>query len=75
MKIPSNYQKAVDWIDEQSVEPGTELDLGNGVFVNDLALCLRTNRERLLTCEGWLQMLSFLKIKMIKDKLNQNENN
>jgi hypothetical protein len=34
---------------------------------------LRTNKERLLTCEGYLQKLSFLKVKMIKDKLNQNE--
>jgi hypothetical protein len=71
MKIPSNYQNAIDWIDEQNVESGTNLDLGNGVFVNDLALCLRTNRQRLLSCEGYLQKLSFLKVKMIKDKLNQ----
>lgn len=71
MKIPSNYQKAIDWIYQQSVEPDTELDLGNGVFINDLALCLQTNRERLINCDGYLQMLSFLKVKMIKDKLNQ----
>jgi hypothetical protein len=71
MRIPSNYQKAVDWIDAQSVQPNTELDLGNGIIVNDLLLCLRTNRERLIHCEGRLQLLSFLKVKMIKDKLNQ----
>jgi hypothetical protein len=71
MSIASNYQKAVDWIDAQSVEPNTELDLGNGVFINDLAKSLQTNRERLLYCEGYLQLLSFLKVKMIKDKLNQ----
>jgi len=71
MKIPSNYQKAIDWIDAQKIEPGTELDLGYGVFINDLAKCLQTNKERLLTCEGYLQKLSFLKVKMIKDKLNQ----
>jgi hypothetical protein len=73
MRIPDNYQRAIDWIDAQSIEPNTELNLGNGVFINDLALCLRTNKERLLTCEGYLQKLSFLKVKMIKDKLNQNE--
>jgi hypothetical protein len=71
MKIPSNYQKAIDWIDAQKVEPNAELDLGNGLFINDLAKSLQTNRERLLTCEGYLQKLSFLKVKMIKDKLNQ----
>lgn len=71
MKIPSNYQKAIDWIDAQKVEHGTELDLGNGVFINDLTKCLQTNKERLLTCEGYLQKLSFLKVKMIKDKLNR----
>jgi hypothetical protein len=71
MRIPSNYQKAVDWIDAQSIEPNTELNLGNGIIVNDLLLCLRTNRERLIHCEGRLQLLSFLKVKMIKDKLNQ----
>jgi hypothetical protein len=73
MKIPSNYQRAIDWIDAQSIEPNTELDLGNGIIVNDLLLCLRTNRERLLYCEGYLQLLSFLKVKMIKDKLNQSK--
>jgi hypothetical protein len=73
MRIPSNYQKAVDWIDTQSVEPNTELDLGNRIFINDLLLCLRTNRERLIHCEGRLQLLSFLKVKMIKDKLNQSK--
>jgi hypothetical protein len=71
MELQSNYQKAVDWIDAQKVEPCTEIDLGNGVFINDLAKCLQTNKERLLTCEGYLQKLSFLKVKMIKDKLNQ----
>jgi hypothetical protein len=71
MRIPSNYQKAVDWIDAQSIESNTELNLGNGIIVNDLLLCLRTNRERLIHCEGRLQLLSFLKVKMIKDKLNQ----
>lgn len=71
MKIQSNYQNAIDWIDAQKIEPATELDLGYGVFINDLAKCLQTNKERLLTCEGYLQKLSFLKVKMIKDKLNQ----
>ena len=71
MELQSNYKKALDWIDSQKIEPGTELDLGYGVFINDLAKCLQTNKERLLTCEGYLQKLSFLKVKMIKDKLNQ----
>jgi len=71
MELQSNYKKAVDWIDAQKIEPNTEFDLGYGVFINDLAKCLQTNKERLLTCEGYLQKLSFLKVKMIKDKLNQ----
>jgi hypothetical protein len=71
MRIPDNYQKAIEWIDAQSIEPNAELDLGNGIIVNDLLLCLQTNRQRLIHCTGWLQMLSFLKVKMIKDKLNQ----
>jgi hypothetical protein len=73
MRIPDNYQRAIDWIDAQSIEPNTDLDLGNGIIVNDLLLCLRTNRERLIHCEGRLQLLSFLKVKMIKDKLNQSK--
>jgi hypothetical protein len=71
MRIPDNYQRAIDWIDAQSIEPNAELNLGNGIIVNDLLLCLRTNRERLIHCDGRLQLLSFLKVKMIKDKLNQ----
>lgn len=71
MRIPSNYQKAIEWIDAQSIEPNIELDLGNGIIINDLALCLRTNRERLIHCTGSLQLLSFLHVKQIKDKLNQ----
>jgi hypothetical protein len=73
MKIPSNYQNAIDWIDAQIIEPKTELDLGKGIFINDLAKSLQTNRERLIHCEGRLQLLSFLKVKMIKDKLNQSK--
>ena len=71
MKIPSNYQKALDWIDAMNIAPGTVLNLGDGVFINDLAKCLQTNKERLLTCDGYLQKISYLKVKMIKDKLNQ----
>lgn len=71
MELQSNYKKAVEWIEAQKIEPGTELDLGYGIFINDLFKCLQTNKERLLTCEGYLQKLSFLKVKMIKDKLNQ----
>ena len=71
MELQSNYKKAVEWIDAQKIEPDTELDLGNGIFINDLAKCLQTNKERLLTCDGYLQKISYLKVKMIKDKLNQ----
>ena len=71
MELQSNYKKALEWIDAQDIQVGIDLDLGNGVFINDLNKCLQTNKERLLNCEGYIQKLSYLKIKMIKDKLNQ----
>jgi len=68
--LPSNYQQAVSWIDEQLTKPNLyNLHISQGVIVNDLHKCLTTKRERLINLEGYNQKINFLQVKIIKDYL------
>ena len=69
--LPSNYQQALSWIDEQLAKPNQlDINLGGGIIVNDLHKCLDVKRERLLNLEGYNQKVVFLQTKIIKDYLN-----
>jgi len=66
--LPSNYQQALSWIDEQLAKPNQfNINLGEGVIVNDLHKCLDVKRERLLNLEAYNQKVVFLQTKIIKD--------
>lgn len=68
--LPSNYQQALSWIDEQLSKPNQfDINLGGGIIVNDLHKCLDVKRERLLNLEGYNQKVVFLQTKIIKDYL------
>jgi len=70
--LPSNYQQALSWIDEQLAKPNQfDINLGGGIIVNDLHKCLDVRRERLLNLEGYNQKVVFLQTKIIKDHLNE----
>jgi hypothetical protein len=66
--LPSNYQQALSWIDEQLAKPNEfDINLGGGIIVNNLHKCLDVKRERLLNLEGYNQKVVFLQTKIIKD--------
>lgn len=68
--LPSNYQQAVSWIDEQLTKPNQfNINLGGGIVILDLHKCLEVKKERLLHLEGYNQKLNFLQTKIIKDHI------
>jgi hypothetical protein len=67
-RLPSNYQQALYWLDEQLAKPNQfNINLGGGIIINDLHKCLEVKRERLLNLEGYNQKIVFLQTKLIKD--------
>lgn len=70
--LPSNYQAALSWLNEQLTKPNQfNINLGGGIIVNDLHKCLEVKRERLLNLDGYNQKIVFLQTKLIKDYLNE----
>ncbi len=71
-ELPSNYQQAVFWIDEQLAKPNQfNINLGGGIIVADLHKCLSVKKERLIHLSGYNQKIVFLQTKLIKDFLNE----
>lgn len=69
--LPSNYQQALYWLDEQLTMPNQyNINLGGGIIIDDLHKCLEVKRERLINLDGFNQKIVFLQTKMIKDYLN-----
>ena len=68
--LPSNYQQALSWLNEQLAKPNQfEINLGDGIIINDLHKCLDVKRERLINLEGYNQKIVFLQTKLIKDHI------
>jgi hypothetical protein len=68
--LPSNYQQALSWLDEQLTKPNQfDINLGGGIIINDLHKCLEVKRERLINLEGYNQKIVFLQTKLIKDHI------
>jgi hypothetical protein len=68
--LPSNYQQALSWLDEQLAKPNQfNINLGDGIIINDLHKCLEVKRERLLNLEGYNRKIVFLQTKLIKDHI------
>ena len=68
--LPSNYQAALSWLNEQLTKPNEfEINLGGGIIINDLHKCLEVKRERLLNLDGYNQKIIFLQTKLIKDHI------
>jgi len=71
-RLPSNYQQALSWINEQLSKPNQfNINLGGGIIISDLHKCLEVKRERLLNLDGYNQKIVFLQTKLIKDYLNE----
>ena len=70
--LPSNYQAALSWLNEQLTKPNQfNINLGGGIIINDLHKCLEVKRERLLHLTGYNQKIVFLQTKIIKDHINE----
>ena len=68
--LPSNYQQALYWLDEQLSKPNQfNINLGDGIIINDLHKCLEVKRERLINLEGYNRKIVFLQTKLIKDHI------
>ena len=66
--LPSNYQQALSWIDEQLAKPNQfNINLGGGIIILDLHKCLDVKRERLINLDGYNRKIVFLQTKIIKD--------
>lgn len=73
--LPSNYQQALSWLNEQLAKPNQfEINLGGGIIINDLHKCLEVKRERLINLEGYNRKIVFLQTKLIKDQINEGVN-
>jgi hypothetical protein len=69
--LTTNQTKAIDWIDAQLLKPSEQFMLKEGIYINDLHSCLRAQKERILFGINPLRRLAFLRVKEIKDYLNQ----
>ncbi len=71
-RLPSNYQNAIDWINQKLSEKNMHnIDMGNGEIILDLHKCLTIKKERMLNLSGYNQKIVFLQTKLIKDYLNE----
>lgn len=69
--LTTNQTRAIDWIDAQLLKPNDKFMLKEGIYVNDLHSCLKTQKERIIFGIDPLRKLAFLRVREIKDYLNQ----
>jgi hypothetical protein len=67
---PTRLQ-AIEWINKQLLEPTARFILKPGHHINDLNECLRTQKERILFGIDPLRRLAFLRVREIKNYLNE----
>ena len=69
--LTTNQTKAIEWIDAQLLKPNEQFMIKEGIYINDLHSCLRAQKERILFGIDPLRKLAFLRVREIKDYLNQ----
>ena len=67
--LTENQTKAIEWIDAQLLKPNEQFILKQGIHIDDLHLCLRAQKERIIFGIDPLRRLAFLRTKEIKDYL------
>lgn len=68
--LTTNQTKAVEWIDAQLLKPNDKFILKEGIHINDLHGCLKSQKERILFGIDPLRKLAFLRVREIKNYLN-----
>jgi hypothetical protein len=68
--LTENQTRAIEWIDTQLLKPNERFMLKEGIYINDLHSCLKSQKERILFGIDPLRRLAFLRVREIKDYLN-----
>jgi hypothetical protein len=69
--LTTNQTRAIEWIDAQLLKPNERFVLKEGIYINDLHGCLRTQKERIIFGIDTLRKLAFLRVREIKNYLNK----
>jgi hypothetical protein len=69
--LTTNQTKAVEWIEAQLLKPNDRFILKEGIYINDLHSCLKSQKERILFGIDPLRKLAFLRVREIKNYLNK----
>ena len=69
--LTTNQTRAIEWIDAQLLKPTERFMLKQGIYINDLHLCLKTQKERIVFGIDPLRKLAFLRVREIKNYLNK----
>jgi hypothetical protein len=68
--LTTNETKAIEWIDAQLLKPNERFMLKEGIYINDLHSCLKSQKERIVFGIDPLRRLAFLRVREIKNHLN-----
>ncbi len=68
--LTTNQTRAIEWIGAQLLKPNDRFILKEWIYINDLHSCLKTQKERILFGIDPLRKLAFLRVREIKDYLN-----
>ena len=69
-----NHTRAIEWIEAQLLKPNDRFILKEGIHINDLHSCLKSQKERILFGIDPLRKLAFLRVREIKNYLNEKQN-
>ena len=69
--LTTNQTRAIEWIDAQLLKPNERFVLKEGIHIDDLHSCLRTQKERIIFGIDPLRKLAFLRVREIKNYLNE----
>ena len=69
--VSINHKKAIDWIELQLLKPNDSFILKEGVYIDDLHSCLKSQKHRILYGIDPLRKLAFLRVREIKEYLSQ----
>ncbi len=73
--LTENQTKAIEWIEAQLLKPNAQFMLKDGIYINDLHSCLKSQKERIIFGIDPLRRLAFLRVREIKNYLNDKNTN
>jgi len=71
--LTENQTKAIEWIEAQLLKPNEQFILKDGIYINDLHSCLKSQKERILFGIDPIRKLAFLRVREIKNYLNERQ--